>query len=215
MKKVLLIGDSIRLGYDKYVKDALSGVAEVYYPNDSARFSQYTLRYLSDWKSENGWGSDIDLVHWNTGLWDVLEMYGEEPISNPTQYGETIGKIQRQIKILFPHAVQIFATNTSVIEEKYGPTRKRRNSVIEQYNEIATEALSETGCLINDLYTLTKFAPIEIRNGDPTHFYTPEGTKLIGDRVLSYICGELEIEARDVNLDGFVPEKYDKKTIGY
>ena len=48
MKKIILIGDSIRLGYDKYVKDALEGVAEVYYPNDSARFSEYTLRYLSE-----------------------------------------------------------------------------------------------------------------------------------------------------------------------
>ena len=215
MKKIILIGDSIRLGYDKYVKDALEGVAEVYYPGDSARFSQYTLRYLSDWKHDNGWGEDIDLVHWNTGLWDVLEMYGEAPISNPQQYGETIGKIQRQIKILFPRAVQIFATSTSVIEEKYGATRKRHNSTIEQYNRIAVETLSDTGCLINDLYTLTKNAPVEIRGGDPTHFYTPEGTKLIGDRVLSYICGELGIEAGDINLESFVPEKYNKKTIGY
>ena len=117
MKKIILIGDSIRLGYDKYVKDALSSVAEVYYPNDSARFSEYTLRYLSDWKHDNGWGEDIDLVHWNTGLWDVLEMYGEAPISNPQQYGETIAKISRQIKILFPKAKQVFATSTSVIEE--------------------------------------------------------------------------------------------------
>ena len=215
MKKIILIGDSIRLGYDKYVKDALFGVAEVYYPNDSARFSQYTFRYLSDWKHDNGWGDDIDLVHWNTGLWDVLEINGEEPISNPHQYGETIGKIQRQIKLLFPNAIQIFATSTSVIEEKYGPTRKRHNSTIEQYNKIAVDALSDTDCRINDLYTLTKNAPVEIRNGDPTHFYTPEGTKLIGDRVLSYICGELGIAASEVNLENFVPEKYDKKTIGY
>ena len=215
MKKIVLIGDSIRMGYDKYVKDALSGAAEVYYPNDSARFSQYTLRYLSDWKHDNGWGEDIDLVHWNTGRWDVLEMYGEAPISNPQQYGETIEKIQRQIKILFPHAVQIFATSTSVIEEKYGPTRKRHNSTIEQYNKIAVDTLSSTDCRINDLYTLTQNAPIEIRNGDPTHFYTPEGTKLIGDRVLSYICGELGIKASDVNLENFVPEKYDNSIIGY
>ncbi len=215
MKKIILIGDSIRLGYDKYVKDALVGVAEVYYPNDSARFSEYTLRYLSDWKQENGWGEDIDLVHWNTGLWDVLEMYGEAPISNPRQYGETIAKIYRQIKILFPNAKQIFATNTSVIEEKYGPDRRRHNSTIEQYNRIAVEALDGTDCRINDLYTLTKNAPLEVRAGDPTHFYTPEGTKLIGDRVLSYICGELEIAASEVNLKDFVPEKYDDKTIGY
>ncbi|MBO5010011.1 MAG: hypothetical protein J6D20_04860 [Clostridia bacterium] len=31
MKKVILIGDSIRMGYDKYVKEALDGVAEVWY----------------------------------------------------------------------------------------------------------------------------------------------------------------------------------------
>ena len=215
MKKIILLGDSIRLGYDKYVKDALCDVAEVYYPNDSARFSEYTLRYLSDWKHDNGWGDDIDLVHWNTGLWDVLEMYGEEPISNPTQYGETIGKIARQIKILFPNAKQVFATSTSVIEEKYGSDRKRHNATIEQYNKIAVEALEGTGCVINDLYVLTKNAPLEIRNGDPTHFYTPEGTKLIGDRVLSVICGELGIDAKDVKLESFVPEKYDDKTIGY
>ncbi len=215
MKKIILIGDSIRLGYDKYVKDALDGVAEVYYPNDSARFSEYTFRYLSDWKHDNGWGDDIDLVHWNTGLWDVLEMYGEAPISNPQQYGETIGKIERQIKILFPRAKQIFATSTSVIEEKYGWDRKRHNATIEEYNKIAIDALSGTGCVIDDLYTLTKNAPMEIRAGDPTHFYTPEGTKLIGDRVLSFICGELEIDAKEVQLDAFVPEKYDNKTIGY
>lgn len=215
MKKIILIGDSIRLGYDKYVKDALSSVAEVYYPNDSARFSEYTLRYLSDWKHDNGWGDDIDLVHWNTGLWDVLEMYGEAPISNPQQYGETIAKIYRQIKILFPRAKQIFATSTSVIEDRYGWDRKRRNLTIEQYNKIAIDALKDTDCVINELYMLTKNAPLEIRAGDPTHFYTPEGTKLIGDRVLSYICGELEISASEVNLDDFVPEKYDDKTIGY
>ena len=215
MKKVVLIGDSIRLGYDKYVKEALAGVAEVYYPDDSARFSEYTLRYLSDWKHDNGWGEDIDLVHWNTGLWDVLEMYGEAPISNPQQYGETIAKISRQIKILFPKAKQVFATSTSVIEGKYGWDRKRHNATIEQYNKIAVDALAGTGCVINDLYTLTKNAPLEIRAGDPTHFYTPEGTKLIGDRVLSIICGELEISASDVNLENFVPEKYDDKTIGY
>ncbi len=215
MKKIILIGDSIRLGYDKYVKDALSSGAEVYYPDDSARFSEYTLRYLSDWKHDNGWGEDIDLVHWNTGLWDVLEMYREAPISNPQQYGETIAKIYRQIKLLFPKAKQIFATSTSVIEERYDWTRKRHNSTIEQYNKIAVDVLSKTDCVINDLYTLTKNAPLEIRAGDPTHFYTPEGTKLIGDRVVSYICNELGIEAGDVNIEDFVPEKYDVKTIGY
>ncbi len=49
-KKVLLIGDSIRMGYDKYVKNYLADSCEVYYPKDNCRFAQYTLRHLSDWK---------------------------------------------------------------------------------------------------------------------------------------------------------------------
>ena len=46
MKKVLLIGDSIRQGYDRYVKMSLEGEAEVFYPEENCRFSVYVLRDL-------------------------------------------------------------------------------------------------------------------------------------------------------------------------
>ena len=61
MKKVLLLGDSIRMGYDKYVKSALEGAAEVYYPDENARFVQYVLRYASNWKKTLELSEDIDL----------------------------------------------------------------------------------------------------------------------------------------------------------
>lgn len=38
------------MGYDKYVKDALEGVAEVHYRGENSRFAQYVLRYASEWK---------------------------------------------------------------------------------------------------------------------------------------------------------------------
>ena len=44
MKKVLLLGDSIRMGYDDYVKELLEGECEVIYdPDDNGRFAAYTL----------------------------------------------------------------------------------------------------------------------------------------------------------------------------
>ena len=44
MKKVLLLGDSIRMGYDDYVKEALDGKCEVVYDaEDNGRFAAYTL----------------------------------------------------------------------------------------------------------------------------------------------------------------------------
>ena len=74
MKKILLIGDSIRMGYDKYVKEALKDSAEVYYPEENCRFAEYVLRYAHEWKKKLGCPDDPDLVHWNAGLWDALEL---------------------------------------------------------------------------------------------------------------------------------------------
>ena len=39
MKKILLLGDSIRIGYGKYVSMAFEGQAQVYAPTDNCRFS--------------------------------------------------------------------------------------------------------------------------------------------------------------------------------
>ena len=68
MKKVLLIGDSIRKGYDAYTKDKLAGVAEVVYPAENCRFAEYVLRYLPDWAEELHVGEELDVIHWNAGL---------------------------------------------------------------------------------------------------------------------------------------------------
>ena len=47
MKKVLLLGDSIRMGYDDYVKEALDGKCEVVYDaEDNGRFAAYTLCHI-------------------------------------------------------------------------------------------------------------------------------------------------------------------------
>ena len=61
MKKVVLIGDSIRMGYDKYVKDALENTAEVFYPPENCRFAEYVLRYAHEWKAGGKWGQDVGI----------------------------------------------------------------------------------------------------------------------------------------------------------
>ena len=117
MKNIVLLGDSIRMGYDKYVKEALSDVANVYYPNDNCAFAVHTLRYAHEWKSKGGWPDDVDLVHWNAGLWDALELFGDEPLTSLSYYGEAIARIERRLRMLFPKAKFVFATSTPVLEE--------------------------------------------------------------------------------------------------
>lgn len=195
MKKIVLIGDSIRVGYDKYVKQALAGEAEVLYSNDSGRFAQYVLRTANEWKREGQWGDDVDLVHWNAGLWDTLRMYGDEPLTPPDMYGEMIRRVDKRLRYLFPKAKMIFATSTRVQEEKYGPNFKRLNRDIEEYNRIALDVLKNTDTVINDLYAFTKELP-ESFYSDMTHFYTPEGTTAMTNRVLSVICDALGWEKK-------------------
>ena len=213
MKKILLIGDSIRMGYDKYVKEALADVAEVYYPEENCRFTAYVLRYAHVWKKNLELDDDIDLVHWNAGLWDVIELFGDEPVSTVDYYENAIGRIHNRLRMLFPKAKIIFATSTAVIEG-IAKEHVRHNAIIEKYNLTAVKALKNKDCEINDLYALTSKLP-DSYHSDATHYYTPEATELIGGRVLAHICKALDIKASEVKIENFEPEKYTDENIGF
>ena len=214
MKKVVLIGDSIRMGYDKYVRASLKNSAEVFYPSENCRFAEYVLRYAHDWKNTGNWGSDVDLVHWNAGLWDVLQLFGDEPLTSSSYYKECIVRIDKRLRMLFPKAKFVFATSTNVSEKMSVSEFIRHNSVICKYNETAIQALNTTDTVINDLYSLTETFPDSYRS-DWVHFYTPSGTKIIGDKVLSVICEVLDIKAEEIDMKEFYPEIYSKDNIGY
>ena len=213
-KKIVLIGDSIRMGYDKYVKEALADVAEVYYPEENCKFAEYVLRFAHEWKNNEKWPTDVDLVHWNAGLWDALELFGDVPLTSISYYKEAIARIDKRLRMLFPKAKIVFATSTAVLEDLCSPDFRRHNSTIMEYNEAALEALKSTDTVINDLWPISYSCPREYHS-DFVHYYTPEGTDMMGKRVLSVICGELDISAEDVKLEDFVPETYSKSNIGY
>lgn len=212
--KIVLIGDSIRMGYCKYVKDALDGVAEVVYPSENCRYAEHVLRYLHEWKKKGEWGDDVDLVHWNAGLWDVLELFGDRPLTSISYYGEAIARIDKRLRMLFPKAKIVFATSTSIVEERYGKDFCRHNSTIEEYNAAAVSALANTDTVINDLYGASLTCKDEHRS-DATHFNTPLGTELMGGKVLSVVCRELGIKPTAIDLESFESEKYSSDSIGY
>ena len=214
MKKIILIGDSIRMGYDKYVKEALAGTCEVYYPDENCRFAEYVLRYAHEWKENLNWPTDADLVHWNAGLWDALELFGDEPLTTLDYYEHVLKRIDKRLRFLFPNAKLVFATSTAVVEEMAHPDFFRHNEVIKKYNETAIRALSDTDTVINDLWSITESAP-KSAHSDWVHYHTDEGTELVGGKVLSVICSELKITADEVNIKEFTPEKYTKSNIGY
>jgi len=190
MKHVLLIGDSIRMGYDQYVKLSLEGSAEVWYPEENCRFTQYVLRYLHEWVEKSG--GEVDCLHWNAGLWDCLNLFEDGPATPLGTYRMYIDRICRRIRTVIPNAKVIFATSTPVDEKGNTPTFARHNEVIRQFNAAAVEALSSTDTIIDDLYAVAERFPAEYRS-DVVHFYTPQATEQLGGKVLSVICDCLDI----------------------
>ncbi|MBQ9806973.1 MAG: SGNH/GDSL hydrolase family protein [Clostridia bacterium] len=213
MKKIVLIGDSIRMNYDKFIKESLLGSAEVYYPKVNCRFTQNVLRMAHVWKQDEEMPDDVDLVHWNVGLWDCYELYGDGPLTSDSYYKEMIGRIDRRFRMLFPNAKMIFATTTAVLEDQYGKDRCRHNAVIERFNALAREALADTDTEINDLYAITKDCPRSCHS-DAMHYSNDEGLALVGGRVLDVLCNALDIPKTEVDMSVFERENYTVKEIG-
>ncbi len=194
MKNLLLIGDSIRMGYDKSVKKTLEGKVNVIFPDENCRFASYVLRYFHEYL--NGIkGEDIDVIHWNAGLWDCLRLFEEEPHTPIDVYAYYIERICIRIKKLCPNAHVIFATSTKVLSEKMNKNFKRYNEEIEKYNEVAVNVVEKYGFKVNDLYSLSVTLPEEAHS-DAVHYYTPAGTEAFTNRVISFVTQCLGIEEK-------------------
>ena len=179
MIKVTLLGDSIRLiGYGTIVPELLGNEYEVYQPTDNCRFAKYTLRGLFDWDSEMA-GSRI--VHWNNGLWDMCDLFGDGAFSSEDEY---VANILRIADILLSkYEKVIFATTTPVTEEN----KHNDNKLIEKYNQIIVPLLEEKGVIINDLHSIVS-SDIDryIRKDDNIHL-TDDGIEVCAKQVADII----------------------------
>ena len=195
MKKIFLVGDSIRIGYCEYVKESMAVLAEVYYPAVNCGCAESVLRDIHNWKEDIGLDR-ADAVHFNAGLWDTIRIYGDDPITRPEAYGDYLDRIVKRICFLFPEAKILFATSTPVIESGFIQEFETRfNSDIEAYNRIAREVMARHGVQINDLYALLRDVPPHYHS-DQTHFYTADATELIGGQVSRALCRALDLDER-------------------
>jgi len=191
MKNILLVGDSIRIGYDKSVKLSLEGKANVYFPEENCRFATFVLRYLHEYKKLVPEGR-VDILHWNAGLWDCLRLFEEEPHTPIEVYAYYIDRICQHIRKLFPEAAVIFATSTAVQSERMDKDFKRYNEEIEAYNAAAVAVVEKYGFAVNDLYAISRQLPDDAHS-DPVHYYTPMGTEAFTKQVLTHLAQPLDI----------------------
>ena len=145
MKRVLLLGDSIRMGYQPMVTELLQGKAEVTGPEDNCRFTLYTLWHVSQWVNAAG---EVDLIHWNNGIWDLYtHLQDGSSISTPEEYGRNLRRILKEIQALRPKARILFATTTPVAEGN----GQISNESIDCINAIAHEIMRDERIEVDDL----------------------------------------------------------------
>ena len=75
MKNLLLIGDSIRMGYDRSVKRTLEGKVNVFFPQENCRFASYVLRYFHEYLKET---KAEEIEAYNQAAVEVVKKYGFE-----------------------------------------------------------------------------------------------------------------------------------------
>ncbi len=192
MKRVVLLGDSIRLSYWERVAELLSDIAVVYSPDgENCAYTLHTIRRVRDWFK--GWGLDqADLIHWNNGAWDHhRNAVDGEPFSSVEQYvalqKRLLGQLSRYSDKL------IFATTTPG-GLKYDPDshilltldRDGWNKEVSLYNDVLSAYLKNQGVRINDIYNFVYPRADEYIGEDGLHL-SPAGVEAVAQKVANEI----------------------------
>ncbi len=208
LPRVLLIGDSISMGYTLPVRKKLEGRANVHRALENSGATERGLTNLDTWLGEGKW----DVIHFNFGLHDLkyLDKDGNyvspskgQVVATPQQYADNLRTIVERLKKT--GAKLIFATTTPVP----GGTTGRIRGDERQYNQAALKVMKDEGVDIDDLGAYVeniqdklgpfppkpKKKPYPQRAGDPqlpynVHF-TREGYDQLADLVVASIVKNL------------------------
>jgi len=191
--RVLILGDSISLGYTPLVKKKLEEVADVQRPNDNCQHTAYGLKNIDKWLGDGKW----DVIHFNWGIWDthLLGPKGNLVFPEPAEMGElrqrySPEEYRRNLTLLVTKmkaagATLIWASTTPITSRK-----GERFEAIKQLNAAAAEVAAAHKIEVNDLYGFVIPNADKWLAGDQVHFHG-DGNKQLADRVSESILKAL------------------------
>ena len=189
LPNVLIIGDSISIGYYHYVAPALAPVANVFRINPNAGNTEKGMLYLDQWLTYTMLdGTVIDkwsVIHFNFGLHDIRR--GSREWVELPKYIENLEVMTK--KMLLTGATLIFATSTFFTWCCEG----RLNSDIVLYNEAAVSLMQYYSIGVNDLYSLSSCFPALLYIADCDVHPNRYGRKILADKVSLSIANALKI----------------------
>jgi len=191
LPKVLLLGDSIRIGYAPHVAKKLEGVTEIVQFKENGGDTANMLKNLDTWLE----GKPV-VVHINCGLHDLKFGKKTNAFQVPgDDYEKNLKAIIARIKQVTPHV--IFATTTPIIDDRHAARKAdfdRFDKDVKAYNERAVKVMLELGVPVDDLNRIVQDGgPAELLGKDGTH-YTPIGSERLADAVADCVHRQLRFK---------------------
>ena len=170
LPRVLIIGDSISLGYTPFVRQKLNGVAEVVHNPGNAEDTRNGLARLDEWLKGGGkW----DIIHFNWGLWDLKEQGTAVPLA---EYEKNLRALVKRLRAT--GAKLIWANTTPVPAQN---RHRRRDDDVLRYNLAAWRIMREHHVAVHDLYAAGRALERE-QIPDDVHF-TDRGYEKLAESV--------------------------------
>ena len=179
MPQVVLVGDSIRMGYQATVKKELEGTAEIWAPETNGGDSSNVLAHLEEWVISR----KPDVLHLNCGLHDLHTDpdTGEKQVPL-ADYRKNLQKIFSSVRAQSPSTKLIWVTTTPVNYEWHHQNKPfdRMEDDVDEYNAAALEIAQEHGAQVDDLFKVIMDAGKgNYLSPDGVHF-NEEGYVLLG-----------------------------------
>jgi acyl-CoA thioesterase-1 len=187
LPRVLLIGDSISIGYTLDVREMLKGKANVHRIPTNGGPTTNGVTNLSKWLGEGKW----DVIHFNWGLHD-LKYIGEDPKVrvSPTAPGAhpqvALAEYEKNLATL---VTQMKATGAKLIWCNTTPVPASDGRVEgdeAKYNEAAARVMTAHGVPTNDLCAHAKANLAKVQLPANVHF-SPEGSRYLAEKVAAAI----------------------------
>lgn len=182
LPRVLLIGDSISMGYTLPVRERLKGKANVHRIPANGGPTVNGLKNLKAWLGTGKW----DVIHFNFGIHDMKFMEPGKQQVPPADYEKNLRDLVKQLQAT--GARLIWATTTPIPDGELNPPRTFDK--VPAYNAIATKVMTEAGVTINDLNAHITPQLARLQNPKDVHF-NKDGSEFLAQAVAAKIAAQL------------------------
>ena len=182
LPRVLLIGDSISIGYTQPTRKLLEGKANVHRIPANGGPTKSGVANIKKWLGDGKW----DVIHFNWGIHDLKFMPDGKRQVEAADYEANLRSLVATLKAT--GAKLIWATTTPIPEGELNPQRKFGQ--VPEYNAIAAKVMTENGVTINDLNAWMTPRFEELHKPKDLH-YTDAGSEHLAQKVAEAITQAL------------------------